>query len=633
MSPSAPAAPAHTDAAAPQAVQTLPLEQRILQEQVDALLGTGLQATISTIIVTAGFAAVFYYQTRLVGVLVWAACLHASQAVRLVGNLRYLKTPAAQRAHLRAAHWYCHALSVNGVAWGVMPWLFFPKGNFALSSLVMLVMWGMSSAGIASQAPYRRAIFSFNVPMMVGLATALFWQADAMHAFLAVCTLIYLYVNIKFGLQQNRLLTEALRARYEKEELAQQLAEQVHIAQRASREKTLFFASASHDLRQPLHSLGLFGSALLARLKSTPDEPIARNLMHCVDALETSFSAMLDVSKLDAGVIQPKIVPTPVADVFRKLASTYAAHADAQGLALRFKPGNKWVHTDAQLLERLLGNLIHNALKFTEHGGVTLLARTLHSASGPQVRVEVWDTGPGIPASELPRIFDEFYQVGNQARDRAKGMGMGLAIVQRLVDLMGLKLSVQSKRERGTVFKLVLPSAPAQAKPSLASPMESASGTFRALSSLTVLVIDDEENVRISTAAALRQYGLQVKMADGLAQARAQAAQLGTGLNAIISDFRLRNNEDGIQVITTLRQQLQRSVPALLVTGDTAPERVRQAQQSGLQVLYKPVKIHVLVEALRQLTDVQPARPASTPHSARAAAPSNCLESGEFQAF
>jgi signal transduction histidine kinase/ActR/RegA family two-component response regulator len=608
MNPSPPAAPSHTDAAAPQAVQALNLEERVLQEQVDALLGTGLQATISTIVITAGFAAVFYYQTRLVGILVWAACLHASQAVRLVGNLRYLKTPQAQRTRLVTANWYCNALSVNGIAWGLMPWLFFPKGNFALSSLTLLVMWGMSSAGIASQAPYRRAIFSFNVPMMLGLASALFWQADAMHAFLGVCTLVHLYVSIKFGLQQNRLLTQALRARYEKEELAQQLAEQVQIAQRASREKTLFFASASHDLRQPLHSLGLFGSALLSRLKATPDEPIARNLMHCVDALETSFSTMLDVSKLDAGVVQPKIAPAAVADVFRKLASTYAGHADAQGLALRFKPGNKWVHTDAQLLERLLGNLIHNALKFTESGGVTLLARTVYSSAGPQIRVEVWDTGPGIPAAELPRIFDEFYQVGNQERNRAKGLGMGLAIVQRLVDLMGLKLSVQSQSGRGTVFKLLLPSAPPQAKPVPASALETASGTFRALSTLSVLVIDDEENVRISTAAALRQYGLQVETADGLVQAQAIAKQLGERLNVLICDFRLRNHEDGIHVITTLRDQLQRPVPALLVTGDTAPERVRQAQESGLQVLYKPVKIHALVEALRQLTDAQPAR-------------------------
>jgi CheY-like chemotaxis protein len=131
-----------------------------------------------------------------------------------------------------------------------------------------------------------------------------------------------------------------------------------------------------------------------------------------------------------------------------------------------------------------------------------------------------------------------------------------------------------------------------------------------------VLVIDDEENVRISTAAALRQYGLQVEMADGLDQAQAMAARLGPRLNAIISDFRLRSNEDGIQVIATVREQLQRSVPALLVTGDTAPERVRQAQESGLRVLYKPVKIHVLVEALRELTDAQPARSASVAYGA-----------------
>jgi signal transduction histidine kinase/CheY-like chemotaxis protein len=593
-----------------QASQTL--DARMLSEQVDSLLGTSLSASLVAFVVAWFFAAIFFVQSYSPGVFVWIAILNTTQVVRWVSNVRYLNTPPPERNYAQAGSWYCNALAANSLAWGLAPWLFLPEGNLPMTYLMMLMTLGMSSGAIASLAPYRRAIFSFTVPMLLGFAGAMLWQRDSLHAFLALCTLAYLFVNLKFGLQQNRLLTQALMARYEKEDLALRLAQQVETTERASLEKTRFFAAASHDLRQPLHSLGLFGSALLARLQSTADEPIARNLMHCVDALETSFSAMLDVSKLDAGVVQPKIAPTLVADVFRKLASTYAGHAEAQGLALRFKPGNKWVHTDAQLLERLLGNLIHNALKFTDNGGVTLLARTLRGASGPQTRIEVWDTGAGMPARELPRIFDEFYQLDNQERNRSKGLGMGLAIVQRLVNLMDLTLTVESKPGRGTVFKLLLPSAAPQARPVPAPPQETASGTFRALSSLTVLVIDDEENVRISTAAALRQFGLQVETADGLVQAQALATRLGKGLNAIICDFRLRNHEDGIQVITTLRQQLQRPVAALLVTGDTAPERVRQAQESGLQVLYKPVKIHVLVEALRQLTDTQAVRPTPT---------------------
>ena len=341
------------------------LDQRILREEADSLLSTSITASLGAFMTALGFWTIFYYQTRQPGVLVWAALLHATQAHRFVGNRRYILTPHAERDPERSARWYCNALSFNAVAWGSAPWLFFPVGNLPLTSLMMLLLLGISSGGVASLAPYRPALFRFIVPILAGLATALLWQRDVTHVFLALCTLAYLYVNLKFGLQQNRLLTEALRARYEKEDLAKRLAEQVRIVERASLEKTRFFASASHDLRQPLQSLGLFGSAILARLATTPDEPLARNMMHCVDALETSFSSMLDVSKLDAGVVEVQAEPVALADIFRRLQVNLGRQAESQGLALRFRPGRKWVFTDAALLERMLGNLVHNALKFT----------------------------------------------------------------------------------------------------------------------------------------------------------------------------------------------------------------------------------------------------------------------------
>jgi signal transduction histidine kinase len=577
------------------------LDTRILREQVDSLYATGVSASTAAFLVSLGLWVIMFWQTGHRGTLVWALILHSTQLVRFLGTRRYLASAPEQRDVLHAGTWFCNLLFINGVAWGLAPWLFFPHGNLPMTTLLMVVLLGMSSGAIASLAPYRRAIFSFTVPILLGLATALLWQRDVTLAFLAFCTLAYMWVTLRFGLQQHNLLTESMRTRYEKEDLAQRLAEQVRLVERASLEKTRFFASASHDLRQPLHSLGLFGAALLSRLKTTPDEPIARNLMHCVDALETSFSSMLDVSKLDAGVVQPNPAPMSVADMFRNLDTSFARQAEAQGLALRFKPGQKWLHCDAPLLERLVGNLIHNALKFTENGGVVVLARS--RADG--VSVEIWDTGPGIAAPELLRVFDEFYQVGNQERDRSKGLGMGLAIVRRLAQLMGLPLEVQSRVGRGTVFKLLVPAGTRQARQAAHVPSGMTSAGFRALASMRVLVVDDEANVRVSTAAALTQYGLQVELADGRNQALAIALRLGPKLDAVISDFRLRDNDDGIRVIAALREALGRNVAALLVTGDTAPERVRQAQQSGLRVLYKPVKIHALVEELRVLIGQQ----------------------------
>lgn len=586
-----PASGEPTDAAGPEGIA-----QRILCEQVDSMMRTSWSGAISALLVGFGFWSVAWFHTGDRGALVWAAMLHSCQLWRYLGCRRYLKTAPDARDHRRAGLWYSNALLINATIWGLAPWLFFPDDNVLMTALMMLVMMGMSTGSIASLAPHRRALLSFPIPVMLGLSSAMLWQGDILHVFMGVAALVYLYVNLDFGLQQHRLLTEALRSRYEKEALARQLRVQIDIAERASAERTRFFASASHDLRQPLHSLGLFGSALASRLRGRAEEPLAQNLMACVNALEASFNEMLDVSRLDAGVVQARMKPTPVKDVFRALEATFAGQAEERGLSLTVRPGGHWIHVDPQLLERLLGNLVHNALKFTACGGVLVAARR----RGAQVSIEVWDSGAGIADDELPRIFEEFYQVGNRERDRAQGLGMGLAIVRRLAGLMGLSVGVASRAGHGTVFRLLAPAAVPVASPAPICVIEDAGAPV--LQSARVLVIDDEEGVRMSSAAVLRAEGVEVHLADGRTAALDIAVRLepeeGARIDAVVCDFRLRNDEDGVEVVRALRAALGRDVPALLITGDTAPDRLLQARRSGLQVLYKPVAADVLIRAI-----------------------------------
>ncbi len=571
------------------------LQARIRREMAQALLKAQSMPE-AAVLINFCWWTFFYYQLRMPSIIVWGVLVHATQISRYFTKRRDARLPHGQRDPEKIAARYCIDIAASGVLVGLAPWMFFPEGNIPMIALMILVILSITSATATGFAPSRRAVLSFQVPVYVGLVSALFWQREWMYVGLGLATMLYPYVTIRFALQQNRLLHESMRARFENEALATQYAEQVRRVEHASLEKTRFFASASHDLRQPLHSLGLFGSAVQARLKGTPDEALARNLMHCVDALETSFSAMLDVSKLDAGVVEVHAKPVALSQVFQKLESVFGKQAEARGLHLRFSTGGKWVHADAALLERLLGNLVHNALKFTHTGGVVVLART----HGANVSIEVWDSGAGMDPQELPRIFDEFYQVGNQERDRSRGLGMGLAIVQRLAALMGLNLRVHSRTGRGTVFKLGVPMARAQALPPPVATQTLSSGVFRALSHMHILVVDDEETVRSSTADALRLYGFQVEVAGGVAQAREAALRLGHKLDGLITDFRLADAMDGIDLAADLRTLLDRPIPTLLVTGDTAPERVRKAQLSGLCVLYKPVKIHTLVEEMRQ---------------------------------
>lgn len=577
--------PAHTD----------DIGARILREQVDSMMRTSWSGAIAAFFVGLGFWTIAWAQTGDRGALLWAALLHSCQLWRYLGCRRYLRTAPEARDPAAAGNWYARALLVNASIWGLSPWLFFPRDNALVTALMMLVLMGMTTGSIASLAPHRRALLSFPIPVMLGLSSAMLWQGDALHLFMGVSALVYLYVNLDFGLQQHRLLTEALRSRYEKEALARQLEEQIAIARRASEERTRFFASASHDLRQPLHSLGLFGTALQRRLDSGAERALADNLMQCVNALEMSFNEMLEVSRLDAGVIRPRSEPVSVAALCRALDASFGPQAEARGLMLRFHPGCHWVLGDPQLLERLLGNLVHNALKFTREGGVLVGARLRDGG----VAIEVRDTGIGIPPDEQARVFEEFYQVGNPERDRAHGLGMGLAIVRRLADLMTMPLALRSQPGHGTLFRLWAPLAlpPARSDTDVA-PAAPALADW----ALHVLVIDDEAQVRASTAAALEGAGMKVALAEDGSQARAavQAArERDDPVDALICDFRLRGDEDGLALIAALRADAGEALPALLITGDTAPDRLQRARASGLPVLYKPVSADRLIEALQ----------------------------------
>jgi signal transduction histidine kinase/ActR/RegA family two-component response regulator len=585
------------------------IETLAQRELALAMVANGRIASVSGSIAATVYAVLVYWHSQHSWVPFWLGLMFVVQGIRLAYSAHQLKqTSRAQPDTEQAVRHYTSLQLIIGVTWALAAWLFIGRQDFTLAVLLIFVYMGIGAGGMTHFSQHPKSIAAFTIPSMA-LALASIWQAQPIFIFLGLISLVFWYLNLQFGRQQNQQMIRALRMRYEKEELARQLSVQMNFVEQASKEKTRFFASASHDLRQPLHSLGLFGAALVSRLKDTPDGPIATNMLHCVDALENSFSSMLDVSKLDAGVVEVKSAPLAVVDVFRRLRATYERQAQAVGLSLRFKPGGKWVMADAALLERLLGNLIHNAIKFTRHGGVTVVVRSRSDASDAteMASIEVWDTGTGIPANELGHIFDEFYQVGNIERDRSRGIGMGLAIVKRLSNLMRLELQIRSQLGRGTVIKLL---APACRPPAHAAALQQLhrSPNMRALGGLHVLVIDDEEAVRNSTASALSMCGVTVTLAEGLQSAsdcvRAGRAR-GQPIHALITDLRLRAGESGIDLVKHLRREMGYQLPALLVTGDTAPERVRQATQSGLRVLYKPVKISALIEELTLLTDVR----------------------------
>jgi signal transduction histidine kinase/ActR/RegA family two-component response regulator len=389
---------------------------------------------------------------------------------------------------------------------------------------------------------------------------------------------------------EQRIAVATLALRVKKEE-----------AETATLAKSRFLAAASHDLRQPTHALGMF----VARLAQLPHDAQTRhligNLEASVRAMQDLLDALLDISRLDAHAVQVQPRPFALADMFEQLRGALALSAAEKGLRLRVRPTDAWVLSDPVLLYRIVLNLMGNALRYTRDGSVLLACRP--AAHGTHVRIEVWDSGIGIAPEHHQAIFREFYQVANSERDRSKGLGLGLNIVERTARLLGHRLQFRSSPGRGTRFSIEVPRVPPGAALNL--PGALALKTADDLAGLTVLVIEDDALAREGLLSLLESWGCVVCVAEGLATALWHLKQ-GRMPDVIVSDYRLRDGENGMDTLRQLRAAARLPVPACLMSGDTDPNLMRAARAAGLTLLHKPVRPAKLRSLMRRLvTDVQ----------------------------
>ena len=527
-------------------------------------------------------------------ILGWAALIHATQGLQLVLARSFHQQ--GRDALAQPALWmrrYLGVLFVSAAAWGVAPLLLMAEPNLVAATLLVLVLLVMAAAGAHAVAAQRVAIYTWLFSLLVPLIAFMLWKNAPIPVAVGLLTLAFMLMTLFFSNAEHRLFMKEMQTKLDNDALVRALRQQVFLVEQADREKSRFLASASHDLRQPMHALGLFAATLEKQLARTPLQPTVTNMIRSIDALEQSFSAMLDISKLDAGVVEPNLHPFPIRDLFRVLHMHCAGQAEELGLALRFKPGGKVVMSDPHLLERVLSNLIHNAIRYTPEGGIVVVARTRQDG----VSIEVWDTGIGIDEEELPKVFDEFYQVTNPGRDRSRGLGMGLAIVKRLVLLMGHQLEVSSRPGHGTVFRILIKASELAemdnlvvAADTLPSPIDF---------SRTLLLIDDEESIRVGMRGLLETWGYLVLAAANIAEACMEVRRHAGVIDIVISDLRLANGEDGIEAIERVRAVYGAPLPALLITGDTSPDEVKRVHESGHQVMFKPVRTRDLYAVLR----------------------------------
>lgn len=411
------------------------------------------------------------------------------------------------------------------------------------------------------------------------------------HLAVLMCQIFFLVTSAYIGFIGVRFRNSML---VEKLDLALQLERQMDLVKHTSREKSRFMAAASHDLRQPLQAIALFGAVLEKQLVGKDEHAMAERLMLAVGALGSSLESMLDNSKLDAGVVRVDMRPVEINDVLRELNHVFSASAENKGLQLRLRASDLWVYSDAELLKRLLSNLVDNAIKYTQVGGVIVHARFRNGS----VCIDVVDTGQGIPAEHVDFVFEEFYQVDNPGRDRSKGLGVGLAVVRRLARLLGHEIQLESQSGKGTRVRLQMRAAAPQIQ------LVTAKGNMRseyAQLPRRVLVLDDEGSVRDSVAALLGAYGVPVTCTGSsleAMQAIESAARTADPFEVLVCDYRLSRGEDGLSTLRGISELAELNIQVLMLTGETAAERLQSVQASGVQVLFKPVSASALLAAL-----------------------------------
>jgi len=472
--------------------------------------------------------------------------------------------------------------------------------------------------------------FMGSVPVVLLVAGRLANEHNSSSSFLALVLVVSLLTCMGVSLSVNRRLREAVLLRHENAGLVLQLREEINKvteakarAEAADRLKGEFFAAASHDLRQPLHVMMLLSSALKPWIGQDEGQSLLRKLQTALGSLGAMFEQMFFVARVDAQRVDYRAEALPLADMWARLDSEFSVLCASQGLRWRLDPSSEWVQTDGYVLERILRNLLNNAVRYTEEGEVRLRARK----RGPWVICQVWDTGVGIQRQHRHRIFDDYFQARNDGRLSSEGLGLGLAVVRRLSLLGPTPVTVLSRLGRGSCFSVrvprLIPASLVEVAPADTEDQPQAAAKAVAKTSVpatdqamaragrgVVVLVEDDPQVRDSTSLVLQQHGWQVAGAATPDEALATVAAMqddgrmpeGDMPAALVSDHRLGLSINGLDAIRQLRYEFGDELPAFLLTGEASEGLTGEAVQARVQLLKKPIEAERLVQMLADST-------------------------------
>ncbi len=527
--------------------------------------------------------------------LAWLCLFAMLILVRFAMAHAYLRTPPPAAQLERWANRAALAYGSAGLLWGSIgiAGLHYGVGTeqqiYGLWIAFLISLFVVFQAQTTSAHP--RIFYAFAAAAMIPFVTFTFIEPSQRLVLRLAAEILVFGIALLVGRSGGRYVVDSITMRYENVELLRDLTRQAERLDAANAAKTRFLAAASHDLRQPMQAIALLAESLDERVRDASTRKIVDSMRTSVVAMSSLLNEILDISRLDAGTVKAQRTVFPVSRVLDRLRSSFAGRAAQKGLSLHVRPSRAFVETDEVLIYRILTNLTENALRYTTMGGVVVACRP----RGDAVSLEVWDSGIGIPADHLGDIFLEFHQLANPQRDREKGLGLGLAIVERTARLLGLALVVRSRVGRGSVFAVkVARGDPAKMRaPEAAAPVQS-------LDDCHVLVVEDDRDIRQAMALLLDGWGCQVAAVASATEIDEALATLGAAPDLVLADYDLAG-ENGIQVIERIRRR-HPAVQGVLVSGDVSSEALKQADLAGYPMLHKPVRparLRALLASLR----------------------------------
>lgn len=480
---------------------------------------------------------------------------------------------------------------VSGCIWGSSAIFLYPPldSHYQVYMLVLLAL--VPIAPVASLAIYMPSFYAYYIPCVTPFIYVLWNGQHRSEQTTAVLLLMMMGATITFANKYSNILYDAIRMRLKNEDKKQSL-EQVAV------NKTQFLATASHDLRQPVHALGLFVESLLQKTADFKNNDLIKNIADSTRNLRIMLDGMLDISRLDANLVVINRQKFRPANLITSLAREYSQQAKQKGLKFRCFSTDIAINSDPVLLERILRNFLSNAIKFTKEGKVLFGVRR-HVDS---IDILVYDTGPGIPVDQLDDIFIEYIQLDNRERGSKKGLGLGLSIIKRLADLLDHKIIARSGPDKGSVFGVNVPIAFGNVT-ELTDLTKVYSITSSFLKDYLVVVIDDDQSIRDAMAQLIRIWGGQSIVSENVENAVYQFIYLKKEPDLLILDYHLGNDKNAINAIQNINDVVNKRLPAIIITGDTSATLVREAHESGYLLLHKPVEPERLIACINSQLD------------------------------